>query len=179
MKISCPHCGQRYELDDSFAGQSVTCERCWKDFVAFAPEPPPPEPVKEKDDAEKQAEPEKSVILCPYCESEIPQFVKKCRYCGEWLNERKRPKDPVVYVLLGIFCGLFGVHSAYAEEYELVYAHIAMTFLSAFLTGLEFTAAKGSGIWIIGAIIGVLNGVFILVELANCDEAVSRTKKQK
>ena len=51
MKTSCPHCGQHYELEDSFAGQPVTCERCWKDFTVPAEKPsaavPPPEPKPE------------------------------------------------------------------------------------------------------------------------------------
>ena len=29
-----------------------------------------------------------SIRLCPYCESEISQTAKKCRHCGEWLEER-------------------------------------------------------------------------------------------
>lgn len=32
--------------------------------------------------------------ICPYCGSEIPQYVQKCKYCGEWLvlQEKDRPK---------------------------------------------------------------------------------------
>ena len=28
MKFSCVHCGQRYEIDDRFAGQSTSCQTC-------------------------------------------------------------------------------------------------------------------------------------------------------
>ena len=33
MKTHCPYCKQNYEVDDSFLGETVSCEACKKDFV--------------------------------------------------------------------------------------------------------------------------------------------------
>lgn len=33
MKIQCPHCGQRYEIDDQYDGFQTECLRCRKSFV--------------------------------------------------------------------------------------------------------------------------------------------------
>ena len=33
---------------------------------------------------------EKKVKLCPYCESEISETAKKCRYCREWIDETNK-----------------------------------------------------------------------------------------
>lgn len=42
MKTSCPKCGQRYELDDDWAGQPVACTKCGQEFIAKKPLPPAP-----------------------------------------------------------------------------------------------------------------------------------------
>lgn len=30
---------------------------------------------------------------CPYCDEKIQKVAKKCRFCGEWLNDKKVNKD--------------------------------------------------------------------------------------
>ena len=34
MKIVCAHCGQKYDADESFIGQSIQCQSCGNSFVA-------------------------------------------------------------------------------------------------------------------------------------------------
>ena len=36
MKFVCPHCQQKYELDESYDGQIAQCTRCQKDFTLTA-----------------------------------------------------------------------------------------------------------------------------------------------
>jgi len=33
MKTSCPYCGQHYEVDENFSGETVNCQQCGKAFV--------------------------------------------------------------------------------------------------------------------------------------------------
>ena len=37
MKISCPHCQQNYEVDESYAGQNVQCQNCGNEFMVTLP----------------------------------------------------------------------------------------------------------------------------------------------
>jgi len=37
MNISCPNCGQKYEVDSSILGQNVECESCGTNFIANIP----------------------------------------------------------------------------------------------------------------------------------------------
>ena len=38
MEIVCPHCGQAYNADESYIGQTIECQACGKSFVAEKPE---------------------------------------------------------------------------------------------------------------------------------------------
>lgn len=35
---------------------------------------------------------EKEVRQCPYCEAELSETAKKCKYCGEWVDEKSPNK---------------------------------------------------------------------------------------
>ena len=137
MKISCPHCGQHYEVDDNTDGTILTCEGCWKDFtVSSAAAEPPPAAAK------PSAEP--TISRCPFCGGEIMPGVKKCRHCGEWLEKTislpvKKSKDPVIYVLLGLFGGVIALHNFYEGKSMLGFAKISTTILG--LYGLGMLAA--------------------------------------
>ena len=54
---------------------------------------------------------------CPYCGSEIPVNVKKCKFCGEWLvtQEKDKPKfsmhlDTIIEVIIVILSIPIGLH---------------------------------------------------------------------
>ncbi len=36
---------------------------------------------------------EKEIRLCPYCEAELSETAKKCKYCGEWVDEGSSDKE--------------------------------------------------------------------------------------
>lgn len=36
---------------------------------------------------------EKHTKICPYCGGEIMFVAKKCKHCGNWLEERPQPYD--------------------------------------------------------------------------------------
>ena len=107
MKIACPHCGQHYELDDTFPSQSVTCMNCNKNFTV----PPnrknspsvailltPQQPVET--DGKQAASPNAKTQKCPYCSGEIPSGVKKCCHCGEWIGKKSNRKIVHIWLTL-------------------------------------------------------------------------------
>lgn len=48
MKISCPHCGQHFNVPESYKGSTVTCTKCHNDFVVEEPAKYE-EPIKHKE----------------------------------------------------------------------------------------------------------------------------------
>ena len=95
MKISCPYCGQHYEVDDSSVGMSAKCDKCQKDFtisvaptespnLQAVPSPPPP-----------------TTAYCRFCGGEIVAGAKKCRHCGAWLDA---PQPLLVSKIFFEFC---------------------------------------------------------------------------
>lgn len=112
MKISCPHCGQHYELEDSAVGSVATCENCWKDFTV-GEEPPPPLPETKKP-PRPVSNSMPTATRCPYCGGDIASGVKKCRHCGEWIKRAEEVKNPIIFVILALSLGMLGVHNFYS-----------------------------------------------------------------
>ena len=177
MKTKCPHCGQSYEVNNDAIGTVVTCESCWKDFTVGEKPPKPktePKPVAPPHPAEVPV-PKKTT--CPYCGGEIITGVKKCRHCGEWLNDAARPKDAAAFVMLGTFFGLLGLHMFYVGNVIRGGVHLAIT--SMFLLSLMGTGGFRHMDFFTGAFVVILsiafllNIIFVLIELADCEKYVA------
>jgi hypothetical protein len=49
-------------------------------------------------------------MICPYCKSEIPDDVKKCAHCGEWLKGKPldKPTEGCFLQTLNTGCQMIG-----------------------------------------------------------------------
>ena len=108
MIYACPKCGVQYEIDQPGEYQ---CSQCNQVFIVE----PQPQPMKIAQPVQPvQTEQKQHTIICPFCKSELPENVKKCSHCGEWLSQADKPKSLAIYLLLSFFFGHFGVAEFYA-----------------------------------------------------------------
>ena len=120
MKTECPHCGQHYEVEENFAGQNVECSQCGRTFTVSAPE---------------------KTRRCPMCGEEILAVAKKCKHCGELLDDAGQPiqkKSRAAYILFGLFFGGLGVHNFMTGD---VYSGVGKVIIS----GMEMACLFGFG----------------------------------
>jgi hypothetical protein len=113
IAYACPGCKKRYKVPDDCAGATTTCPNCKIQLMVPTPRPPSQlVPLQQEVDedlpevkpmAKPRPQPlQATVVLCPFCESEISPTAKKCRYCGETVDlvlrsmEDSRRSDGVV-----------------------------------------------------------------------------------
>ena len=124
FKFACPHCDQRISADVKDAGVHGTCPTCSATFQV--PNPPSPTvpvkplphpaaslpkatqrigkpsslpPAELPQDRGKQALPQPKIAdtkPCPMCGEQILVVAKKCKHCGEYLDESLKPRPPEV-----------------------------------------------------------------------------------
>lgn len=111
IKISCPHCGQGYDCDDEFNGETITCQKCSKKFDISNQKPVhTPESKEQKKNIEQQ--PQQAIqeqnfsTKCPFCLSEIPFGSKRCRFCGTWISGTALT-DRIFSIIIKILFALF------------------------------------------------------------------------
>ena len=89
ITIDCPHCDQHLEAPAEMAGETVECPSCNQSMVIAEPEttsasPTPPEPTASSSPETK---------ACPYCGETILLVAKKCKHCGEFVDESLRAES--------------------------------------------------------------------------------------
>ena len=91
-KFACPHCDQRIGVPYAMVGMTVSCPTCHDD--ATVPRPTgavPLRSVKRRDvDSGRVGLPTVDHMPCPYCEEPIRTKARKCKHCGEFLDEGAR-----------------------------------------------------------------------------------------
>jgi len=110
---------------------------------------------------------------CPMCGEEILAEAKKCKHCGEYLDESGNPSAPksrALYILLAFLFGGLGAHNIYIGKSTtgMVQAVIGIVGSMAFffgitsgsynsikITGIAVFLLAGLGLWILYEIISV------------------------
>lgn len=82
FKFNCPHCNQDLEAPEDMLGQTIKCPSCEKNIHMAAPIPPHLPLVP----------PVSGSMPCPYCGEDVLVRSKKCKHCGEFLDEGLRKK---------------------------------------------------------------------------------------
>ena len=108
-KTFCPHCNQKYEVDESDFGREVLCESCMNNFVIA--------PVAQTSIRASIAKAKQRT--CPMCGEAILDVAKICRHCRSILPDSKgnisiRNTD---YILLAISLGWLGAHNFAVNQF--------------------------------------------------------------
>ena len=168
MRMRCPHCGQKYEIDDDLTGQELECSACGKTFTAAKSDDSPtdapvpelkPLPVPPESPSASAPQPTRR---CPMCGEKILAVARKCRFCGEYLDESGQPlrrKNRTVYVLLGLFLGGFGAHNFYIGQQWRGAIKVVLGVVGAGLMLVD------SDISFVGVIIVTINSALVISEL--------------
>jgi TM2 domain-containing membrane protein YozV len=138
IQCRCRECGQHFECHKFMAGEIMECPHCGRSARIPSPlaKPVPPLPQFKS---------------CPFCGEQILAVAKKCKHCGEFLDE-DRPSAPtatsppqtgrrnkIVAGVLSLVLGGLGLHRFYLGEYwqGLLYIAFCWTFIPSFLGIIE------------------------------------------
>ncbi len=80
IKFICPHCKQSLEAPPDMLGQLIDCPSCSQSIEVQMAKPPLSTPPP----------PQKLTRACPFCSEEILMTARKCKHCGEILDESLR-----------------------------------------------------------------------------------------
>ena len=82
IPVKCPHCEKAVLANDSYAGRTIKCAGCghWITVPGASASVP---------DAQKDTK------ACPFCGEQILAVAKKCKHCGEFLDDSIRAAQGV------------------------------------------------------------------------------------
>ncbi|MEA4863721.1 MAG: hypothetical protein VB042_10485 [Victivallaceae bacterium] len=79
IKVSCPKCGQHYDLDEAYENQTVECEKCGKAFIVSEPKTDPSEQSPNTPKSNTQM---RKTTNCADCGGIVSFRATRCPHCG-------------------------------------------------------------------------------------------------
>jgi hypothetical protein len=83
ISVTCPSCGAKLRAPDNAAGRKLACSQCRKSITVPTVDPPPQTVTHSR----PQNTPVQAAKACPACGESILATAKKCKHCGERLDE--------------------------------------------------------------------------------------------
>lgn len=83
VSIKCPYCHKELEINPEFAGEKVPCPFCGGELVLTEPM--------------LAGEPVEVHRNCPFCGERILKAAKKCKHCGEFINDPDESPEEILW----------------------------------------------------------------------------------
>lgn len=110
MDIICPHCGNHLRAQPEWSGRTAICKSCKGRFVIPAPPSPEESEVHTEAPAAQSSEPPEEKLrsekACPFCGESILAIARKCKHCGEFLDDSQKKPGKAIFKASSAFIGL-------------------------------------------------------------------------
>lgn len=143
IKITCPSCGQEYDVSETYIGQKVECG-CGTKFIA-----------------------EEAQRRCPMCGEKVLLSAQKCKHCGEKFGIQSSKKMQRIESVQAPAINVPKIPETYYPSKKMTYVGSVMILLSLLVTFCQSffhinSFLSGLSMWTVG-ILACLGTFFILI----------------
>jgi ribosomal protein S27E len=96
ITVTCPSCAAKLKAPDSLISRTLTCPKCKAAVAVHSPSSLRSRPAKQADEdapVEDRIDPTPTHKPCPFCAEPIRVAARKCKHCGEMLDEGEPSED--------------------------------------------------------------------------------------
>lgn len=102
IRVTCPHCNQTLQVPEKLLGRMVRCPKCREGIQLPSPQLPSQEGSElglarlGSEVVPDPTQPSSSLSVptkaCPFCAEQILSAARKCKHCGEFLDDTDRAR---------------------------------------------------------------------------------------